>query len=127
MQMQPIKGMLGITFDTVTNKDNKELLFENASGTFRFWHGQNCCERVEIEQIDGDLSDLVGSPIVLAEVAESPIPRGADLERAFDSATWTFYKFASAKGYVTVRWLGESNGYYSESVDYGWIPNSKET
>lgn len=73
-------------------------------------HAADCCETVEIVQVDGDPSDLTDSPIVMAEIVSNASPR---LEYA-DSYTWTFVKFATASGYVTVRWLGQSNGYYGE-------------
>jgi len=88
---------------------------------FRFCHLQDCCESVFIQDIDGNLNDLVGSPLVMAEDVSSvylevPVPE-IDVN-LYDSMTWTYYKFATINGYVTVRWLGTSNGYYSESVDF---------
>ena len=75
-----------------------------------------------IEDIVGDLSDLVESPILMAEEAtnaNNENPEGVPQKLYQESFTWTFYKLATVKGYVTVRWYGESNGYYSESVDWG--------
>ena len=110
--------MLGKTFVQVTGAvGNFDLLFETAQGErFMFSHQQDCCERVDINDIVGDLEDLVGEPLLLAEEVEGETPVDFQ-EEDHDSVTWTFYKFATRKGYVDVRWLGESNGYYSERVD----------
>ncbi len=108
--------MLGKTFVQVSGSvDSDEMLFETAQGErFLFAHMQDCCESVRINDITGDLQDLVGSPLLMAEEV-----RGATEpdEEHYESYTYTFYKFATRKGYVDVRWLGESNGYYSEGVD----------
>jgi hypothetical protein len=74
---------------------------------------------VSIEDICGDLQDLVGSTITQAEESMSDEnPEGLKVPEYQDSFTWTFYRFATAKGSVVIRWYGESNGYYSESVSF---------
>jgi hypothetical protein len=109
--------LIGKTLAKVENKDNEQLLFTTTEGdTFMMFHQQDCCECVMIDDIEGNLADLMGSPVLVAEeITNSEDTFGRDL---YESWTWTFYKFATAKGYITIKWLGQSNGYYSESVDF---------
>ena len=110
--------MLGKTFVQVTGSvGDTAMLFETADGErFMFAHEQDCCESVDINDIVGDLQDLVGEPMLIAEEVKGATEPDAE---HYESYTYTFYKFATRKGYVDVRWLGESNGYYSESVSLG--------
>ena len=122
-----LSDMIGLTMSNVSKIGDDQIRFTSACGrSFRLYHQQDCCESVTIDDIAGDLSDLVGSPIVMAEEVSSldGFDDAAETRRAaidydlVESHTWTFYKFATAKGYVTVRWFGTSNGYYSESAGF---------
>jgi len=104
-------------------KDN-EIVFLFDDGTAcKFTHGHVCCEYVRIEDVNGDWEDLIGTPLLVAE--ERVSYDQTQLDKYDKSYTWTFYTFRSIKGSVDVRWHGESNGYYSEEVDfYGGILES---
>lgn len=113
-----LSDLLGQTMKDVRYvSDIETVFFESVDGrAYKLYHEQDCCECVVLEELHGDLKDLVGSPILQAELVENcpePYP-----DREYESHTWSFYKFATIKGSVTMRWLGESNGYYSESVDF---------
>ena len=119
------QDLVGLTMASVVNEGNDRLVFKAADGRqFAFFHDSDCCEIVQIESVAGDLADLVGEPLLLAEESTNrdSHPPGykseSESEWEPESYTWTFYKFATRKGYVDVRWLGESSGYYSESVDF---------
>lgn len=110
--------LVGEKIDHITGGvGDDRLTFNTASGKeFLMHHYQNCYESVSLYDVIGDLSDIVGEEILEAEEATSDIhPDGYEREYC-DSFTWTFYKIRTRKGGVTLRWLGESNGYYSESV-----------
>lgn len=114
--MRVFDSMIGVVFASVS-RDGGALIFRTEAGKeFKFHHHQDCCESVVIDDIVGDLSDLVGVPLTMAEEVDSD-PDVDPLSDEYGSHTWTFYKFASAKGFVTVKFLGTSNGYYSERVN----------
>lgn len=112
--MDGVNVLIGKTITNIENIDNVELVITTSDDkVYKMYHQQDCCETVSIEEIIGDMNDLLNSPITMAEEVTQ---EGTDPD--CDSSTWTFYKFATNKGYVTIRWFGESNGYYSESVDF---------
>ena len=88
----------------VVSEDEKYLLHNDEA---------DCNDvQVTIDDINGDINDLVGSPLTMAEsVSNEAFEKSQDAE-----GTWTFYRFATIKGYVDIRWFGTSNGYYSETV-----------
>lgn len=115
------EDLLGKTIMAITGGvGDEQLTIETDSGDFRMYHDQDCCESCRVEDICGDLTDLIGTPILRAEeVSSQEDPEGYKPDSDYrESYTWTFYKLATIKGSVTIRWLGESNGYYSESVDF---------
>jgi hypothetical protein len=116
--LENFSDLVGCTITNITGgKSDDQLIFTLENGNmYKLYHYQDCCEDVYIEDIIGELSDLLNSPILMAEVVssnENPKDEGYGEPESF---TWTFYKLATINGYVTIRWYGTSNGYYSETA-----------
>ena len=102
--------ILGKVLTKIKVIDNEIIYFFTDEEVYKMYHNQDCCESVVIDDICGDLDDLLYSPLV---VAEETVKNGD----VGDSSTWTFYRLMAAdKLPVVIKWLGQSNGYYSESV-----------
>jgi hypothetical protein len=116
--VDPVKSfedLQGRTLSKVLKLDDYELRFHLTEDHYvRMYHMQDCCESVYIEDIVGDLDDLVGTPLLLVEEVSN---YDGESKEYSESETWTYYRFRTIKGSVDIRWYGESNGYYSESVD----------
>ena len=110
------EDLLGKTFTDISGayQGSKEIIFTCDDGTkYKMFHMQDCCESVRVEDVCGYLPHLLDHPILKAEETSN------SGENEWGHETWTFYHIATIKGYVTIRWYGTSNGYYSERVHLG--------
>ena len=102
----------GMTITAVVYKEtNESLLIHLNTHVLEMIHHQECCETVYLAEVVGSFEDLIGYPLL--EVSESIV----DISTEDMSSTASYYNFRTVKASVQLRWLGESSGYYSETVD----------
>lgn len=112
-----IPDLLGFTITNARRVGDEEIIFTRHDGQrVKMCHEQDCCEGVYIESVVGDLDALIGKPLTIAEVVTNYN------EVAHGDERWTYYRLGTDIGnIVTIRWLGESNGYYSTSVYFKFV------
>lgn len=134
VSVEELKGHAFARIDV--DEDDRSVTFYGMKDQplFRMEHIQDCCESVYLAEVIGTWDDLIGTPIFAAECVSNHADPRANLSedddaywQVPDSETWTFYKFSTIKGSVTLRWYGTSNGYYSEGVSIiPWSENEDE-
>ena len=69
--MSEVSELLGKTLVTIIRGED-EIAFVCSDGkSYKMHHDQDCCESVEIEDICGELENLIGYPLLMAEEATS--------------------------------------------------------
>lgn len=96
--------------ENVEKGDDEIFLYCNDGKIYQMYHDQESSESVYIEDIEGDISNLIDTDILDVEVVAKP------KKQSYGTATSTSYKFITKKGSVTIKWIGTSNGKHSESV-----------
>ena len=112
----PANSLVGevLTHIDIDESSDRILLTTQSGRQILIHHEQDCCESVSIEDTEGNWHSLLGKP--LAEVSEEYGQIGNPPEYA-DSWTRTELTFKVDGATVINRWIGESNGYYSETID----------
>lgn len=99
-----------IRVDGLLKYNESVIIHFHDNTSINFHHSVDCCESVRLEDFEDD--DIIGGDVLKITEATSPLP---DTEWG-DTATWTFFRVETTKGEIWMRWMGESNGYYSERV-----------
>lgn len=109
-------------------EDSEEVffVFNDGGPVVKIYHRYEHGESVSINEVIGDPEDLIGHPLVVSDESdEEPTEKEKAHSDQLDSSTWTFYRFANHGGSLCLRWLGSSNGYYSEAVYIETLSNEQ--
>ena len=105
---EQIKELIGKTLINVSVRkgeylDDEVVFHVSDDEIYKLYHERDCCESVNIEDIIGDIDDLIGSPILKAELNTS---NDNGKPEDYEDFTWSFYTLSTIKGTVDIRWPG---------------------
>ena len=100
-----------------SNSDDSDTIITTSDGSiYTLTHIQDCCEHVRVYGSVGNIDDVLNVEVIAAEDTNPMDNPNATDYKAYDSATWSQFRIVTNKGAFEIWWLGESNGYYSETV-----------
>jgi hypothetical protein len=95
-----------------------EVEIEVGAKKYILYHYQDCCEEVKLIKIIGDTQSLVGKTITLAEEDSLDPPWWKGEYSKYTTHTWSAFYLEAGTSRLELWFLGESNGYYNESVSF---------
>lgn len=104
--------------EIIFSEHSDSVDFVTDLGTLTLYHADECCESVVIDQIDKeDIKGVVGDgpPRFVFRV------KNGSGEHDFVELRYTFVDVYTRSGVRTFSFKGESNGYYSTSVNVSWV------
>lgn len=117
VDMCELVGKIFVSYEICQYKEYIKF-FDIHGNYYIFYHDIQCCEQVYIDDICGDLNDLLFTEILKSEMVSSEMSED-DLnkkEAYNDWGEWYFYKLDTIKGSVTLRWCGISINYSTKVV-----------
>lgn len=114
--MENFNILKGKIFNKIIVDDNQIFFYCDDNIVYKLYDANNSGS--ELESIVGDLEDLINNPILSAEEIKNE-------DSKFNCMIWTFYKLATIKGYVDIRWQGSNDGLYADEVSLIKVNNKK--
>ena len=111
-----------------SSSETDSINFVTKKGEYSLTHNQECCESVWLESVDGNLNDAIGDTVISFELETNVVkPEPVD-EYCYvaEYGMWSFYKLTTSKNMFTIRFMGESNGYYSVCVEFYRINENEQ-
>lgn len=111
-----LKGKTITSIDGINSDDSDTIITTSDGSIYTLTHLQDCCENVRVYGSVGNIDDVFNAEVIAAEDTNPMNNPNAPDYKYYESATWTQFRIVTNKGSFEIWWLGESNGYYSESV-----------
>ena len=111
-----LKGKTITSIQGSKSDDGDTIITTSDGSIYTLTHIQDCCEHVRVYGSVGNIDDVLNEEVIAAEDTNPMDNPNAPDYKIYDSATWSQFRIVTNKGTFEIWWLGESNGYYGETV-----------